>query len=294
MGSCWKQYAGCVLFLFTFAGNKTMALGLGELWDFSNPELSEQRFREALETAKGDDALVLQTQIARTWGLRGNFDKVREILKPLQSKVEAANAEAQVRYYLEWGRSYASAAHSAESQTPENLEIAREAYHRAMAVAKKAELDGLAVDAIHMLAFVDTAPEDQVKWAKEALAVVEQSSQASAKNWEASVRNNLGYALHQMGNYEDALSEFEKAVELRKQGGNEEALRVAYWMVAWTLRAMQRTEEALEIQLRLEKESEAAGKPDSYVFEELEALYKARNDQQKAAHYAKRKAELQP
>ncbi len=137
-----------------------------------------------------------------------------------------------------------------------------------------------------MLAFVDTAAEDQLKWGREALAVVEASSQPSAKKWEASIRNNIGYALHQLGRYPQALEEFERAVSLREKGTNAEALRTAHWMVAWTLRAMQRDDEALAIQLRLEKEGAAAGEPDPYVFEELEILYRAKGDSERAAHYA--------
>ncbi len=45
-----------------------MAGDLSHLWDFTQPELSEQRFREALATANPDEALILQTQIARTYG----------------------------------------------------------------------------------------------------------------------------------------------------------------------------------------------------------------------------------
>ena len=35
----------------------------------------------------------------------------------------------------------------------------------------------LAIDAVHMLAFVDTAPMDQLKWGEEALAIALSSSQ---------------------------------------------------------------------------------------------------------------------
>jgi hypothetical protein len=42
---------------------------------------------------------------------------------------------------------------------------------------------------------------------------------------------------------------------------------------------------ALDIQLRLERECEAAGAPDPYVFEELEILYRARNDMDRADAY---------
>ena len=43
-------------------------------------------------------------------------------------------------------------------------------------------------------------------------------------------------------------------------------------MIAWTLRALGRLNEALEIQPRLEREYDEAGEPDPYVFEELELL----------------------
>ena len=50
-----------------------MTFDLSMLWDFNQPDVSEQRFRAALASAAGDDALILQTQIARTYGLRGDF-----------------------------------------------------------------------------------------------------------------------------------------------------------------------------------------------------------------------------
>jgi tetratricopeptide (TPR) repeat protein len=140
-----------------------------------------------------------------------------------------------------------------------------------------------------MLAFVDTAPADQLKWAQEALAVSQASSQPSAKAWEASLRNNVGYALHQLGRFEEALAQFQQAVVLRERGTDQQATRIAHWMVGWTLRAMNRTDEALEIQLRLEREREVAGKPSPYVFEELELLFRAKGDETRAKHYAELK-----
>jgi hypothetical protein len=64
-------------------------------------------------------------------------------------------------------------------------------------------------------------------------------------------------------------------------------------MIAWNLRAMGRLEEALEIQLRLEKECEAAGEPDPYVFEELEALYRLLGNLERAEFYAARRTSSQ-
>ena len=262
-------------------------IDLAPLWDLGNPQASEQRFRAALPSAKGDDVLILQTQIARTYGLRGDFVRAREILNDMQ--LEKAGAEPRIRHALELGRTYASAAHPKESETPESKARARALYQQAFELARKEKFDALAIDAIHMLAFVDTAPADQLRWAQEGLALVEASSQPAAKRWEGSLRNNAGYALHQLGRYDEALAQFKQAVVLRERGSDAQGTRVGYWRGAWTLRALGRIDEALAIQLRLEREGEAAGKPDPHVFEELEALYRAKGDERRAAEYAKKR-----
>ena len=269
-----------------------MALEINALWDFSKPELSEQRFRAALGTASGDDALILQTQIARTHGLRRNFAQAQQVLESIESQVQGAGPEARVRHALEFGRTLASAAHPPESQTHETRERARAAYLPAFELAKVNGLDALAVDALHMLAFVDMAPTEQLKWGREALAIVESSSQPAAKKWEASLRNNVGYALHQLGSHEDALTEFKRAVVLRENGTDAGATRVAWWMMARTLRLLDRLDAALEIQLRLEREGDATGDPDPYVLEELELIYRAKDEPGRAAAYSDRKNAL--
>jgi hypothetical protein len=91
------------------------AIDLAPLWNFSDVPGSEQRFRDALATTTGDDALILQTQIARTYGLRNDFPKAREILHGIEPQLAFAGAEARARHALELGRTYASAAHPAAS-----------------------------------------------------------------------------------------------------------------------------------------------------------------------------------
>ena len=76
------------------------------------------------------------------------------------------------------------------------------------------------------------------------------------------------------------------------QPSDAQATRVANWMVAWTMRSLGRIDEALEIQLRLEREGDAAAAPDPYVFEELEHLYRQKHDEPRARHYADRKQSL--
>ena len=279
-----------VPFVLLALSGSTMAIDLAPLWDFSRPDVSERRFRHALKRATGDDALILQTQIARTYGLRKDFEAARRALRQIESAVGTAGPEARVRYQLELGRSFASAAHKPEEMTPENKARARQCYDAALGTARAAKLDALAVDAIHMFAFLDTAPTDQLRWSQAALDLVQASLQPDAKRWEPSVRNNVGYALHRLGRYEEALVQFQQAVALRERGTDADATRVAYWMVAWTLRSLNRIDEALEIQLRLRDENDAAGKPDPHVFEELEALYKAKGDPAQAKRYARRRS----
>jgi len=264
------------------------AVDLSSLWDFSRPDVSEQRFRAALLTASADDALILRTQIARSLGLRRDFERAREELRAVAKELDRAGAEARTRYFLELGRTYASAAHPAELQTPQASELARSAYRQAIELARTASLDGLAIDAIHMMAFVDTGAADQLTWAEEALRIVESSTQPAARRWEASIRNNLGHALHQLGRYDEALVQLRQAVAIRERGTSAEATRTAHWMVARTLRVMGRVDEALKIQLRLEREADLAGKPDHYVFEELRLLYASKGEPDRARHYEDR------
>ncbi len=279
---------GCVLAF----QEPAIAIDLAPLWDFKDPAASEQRFRAALASATGDDALVLRTQIARTHGLRKDFDGARRVLAEVAPHLASAGAEVKVRYWLELGRTYASATHAPAQLDERARGRAREAYQAALDAARAAQLDALAVDAIHMFAFLDTAPADQLKWGQAALAVVEASRQPDARRWEASVRNNIGYALHQLGRFDEALAQFQAALAIRERGTNDSATRVARWMVAWTLRSLNRQDEAFAIQLRLAQENDAAGQPDAYVFEELETLYRAQGDGARAAHYAARKQAL--
>jgi tetratricopeptide (TPR) repeat protein len=62
-------------------------------------------------------------------------------------------------------------------------------------------------------------------------------------------------------------------------------------MVANALRLLRRHDEALAIQLRLEKEFAADGQADGYVLEEIAELYDALGDAARARPYFRRAAE---
>ena len=263
-----------------------MTIDVRSMWDFDDPAASEVRFRDALERADGDDALVLRTQIARSYGLRRETGLARAELAAVHACLDAAGPEPRVRYELELGRSWISVVTTPDERTPEAVATAREAYQRALELAGAAGLDDLAIDAVHMLAIVDTDPAAQIAWLDSGLAIAAASTQPAARRWEASLRNNRGMALHEAGRDEDALAEFRSALALREGLGDPEATRIAWWMVAWGLRLLGELAQALEIQLRLERENEALGQPDPYVLEELELLYRALGDEGQASRYA--------
>ncbi|GFE87700.1 hypothetical protein GCM10011488_26540 [Steroidobacter agaridevorans] len=275
--------------LSTIAATGAMsAVDLSALWDFSDPALSERRFRDALKSAEGDDRLIIQTQIARTHMLRKDFAGARNMLQAISADITEAGAEAKARYWLELGRSHASHRHDPAAQTPESRRVARSAFSTALDISREAKLDGLAVDALHMFVFVDTAPEDQLKWNQEALAVIAASEQPEAKRWEASISSNTGEALYDLRRYDEALKYFRRALFLREQSDDSRGARDAYWHIARVLRVQEHTDDALAIQLRLERESADAQEPRHYIYEELQLLYQAKGDANRARQYEQR------
>ena len=262
------------------------AMDLDALWDFQDPAGTEQRMRAELESAAPNDRLVLQTQIARTLGLRGKTEDAAALLDGIRDRVtDAQDAEVSARFHLEYGRVLVSATRPPDVSEPERTDEARAHYQRATEIARESGLDALAIDALHMMAFLEDDPDTQLGWAREALAIATSSDQPRAQRWEASLRHNAGYALHQMQRFAEALEQFERARALRADDGTQWQQHVAGWMVAWTLRSLGRLDEALALQHELEAGREAAGQPDRFVFEELATLYREKGDAQQADHY---------
>jgi tetratricopeptide (TPR) repeat protein len=257
-------------------GSLAMALDVQSLWNFDQPARSEARFREALAQARGDDALVLRTQIARTFSLRGRFDEAHHELDAVEALLPTAGPEPKVRGLLERGRTLRSA------KQPEQ---ARPLFARAFDQAEAAGLAGLAADALHMLALVEPGLQGRIDGHRKLIDYARRSADPQARYWEAPGLNNLGVALNDAGRHDEALAVFREALAVRERLGDAGAVRVARWMVAHTLRLLGHAEDALAMQLDLERQCHAAGGADPYVFDELALLYRARGDAARAAHY---------
>lgn len=271
-----------------------LALDLDTLWDFGQPALSEQRFRAALADAHGDDVLILRTQIARTKGLRGDFDGALAELAAIEPQLAKAGPEASVRFLLERGRARISPVHDDAARTPQALAAARADYLTAAELARRSGLDGLAVDALHMMAFVDRDPADALRWTQQALDLATASPQPAARAWQASLRNNLGYALHDLGRHDEAIAQFRRALALRIERGRPERIAEARFSLGWALREAGQLDEALAIQTALDQAATAAGRPDAEVLGELEAIHRAHGDLAAADEIAARRRALRP
>ena len=118
---------------------------------------------------------------------------------------------------------------------------------------------------------------------------MESSPQPEARKWEGSLHNNLGYALHSAGQFEEALAAFEHALAACEREGNAAKIRIAWWMIAWTyLRAWGDWRKRSRFNCGLRENAKRLENRILYVFEELEALYRALGDVEKADGYRKK------
>jgi tetratricopeptide (TPR) repeat protein len=234
---------------------------LRTLWDFDDPAGSEQRFRAAAEVAEGTERLVLLTQVARALGLQERYDDGHALLDNLA----VSDDEVAARVSLERGRLLRSAGDS-EAASPH--------FEAAEQYAADAGDDALRVDAIHMLALV-APPELRLAINERALAIARDSADPAARRWDASLLTNIGMVHADAGDWAAALASFEQALAARTRIGDDAETRVTRWMVAWALRHLGRTADALAIQRTLKAELDAIGASDRYVDEELALLTEA-------------------
>jgi tetratricopeptide (TPR) repeat protein len=234
---------------------------LRTLWDFDDPAASERRFRDASDIAEGTERLVLLTQVARSLGLQERYDDGHAILDSLA----VSDDEVAARVSLERGRLLRSAGDS---------EAARPHFEAAEQYAADAGDDALRVDAIHMLALV-APPELRIAIDERALAIAGASADPETRRWDASLLNNIGVVHADAGDWAAALASFEQALAARTRIGDDAETRVARWMVAWALRHLGRTADALAMQRALKAELDAVGASDPYVDEELALLAEA-------------------
>ena len=250
-----------------------------ELWNYGDPAGTEVKFRALLPKAEasgnGEYLAQLWTQIARTYSLRGQFDKAHETLDKVDASLKPAWATARVRSLLERGRSFNSA---------KKRDDARPLFVRAWEEAKAAGLDEHACDAAHMMGIVEPG-EKGVEWNLKALTLAEVSKEPKAARWVGSLCQNLGYAAQERGEHEKALGYFKKGLAWsleRKRGGQA---RIFKWFIGKSQRLTGDLDGALATQKEVAKESEAAGAKDGFSLEEIAETLTAQGKAAEAKPY---------
>lgn len=243
------------------------------LWDYNEPAKSFEKFQLALASAPAS-ADEIRTQIARSLGLQRKFDEGRAEIAKITSKPTPIVA---VRVALESGRLDNSSGNKAAAQP-----FFLEAYN----LANKHKFDFYAVDAAHMMGIV-TSDAVSLEWNEKAIAMAEASKDKRARNWKGSLLNNTGWTYHDMGQYDKALSLFQRALEFQTEQGKEPNIRIARWAVGRCLRSLKRYDEAMAIQRSLE-----GGPSAGYVEEELGELLLVTDHADQSKPYFKKAYEL--
>jgi tetratricopeptide (TPR) repeat protein len=184
-------------------------------------------------------------------GLQARFDEAIAVLDEVDA--EPRDPITATRSSIERGRVLNSSGDS---------EASKPYFRVAYELACDNHLDFHAVDAAHMLGIVES-PEEAAAWNDKALVLAAASTDPRAQKWEASLLNNIGWALHEAGEYELALTRFQRAIELRVAAGKAENIVFAKYAVGRTYRSLGRLEDALAVQLALTE-----GSPDGWVYAE--------------------------
>jgi tetratricopeptide (TPR) repeat protein len=227
-------------------------------WDFDDPAASAERFLDVAEQAEEPDKTAWLTQYARALGLEEKYAEATKVLDLLASD----DAQAATYLALERGRVLRSSGHAEES---------RAHFETAAALAQAGGLEALHVDALHMVALAAPADE-QLHLNEEALVVARAATDQRARDWDASLLNNIGMIHADAGDFEAALASFEEALAARERIGDPGRTRVARWMVGWALRNVGRRDEAIAVQRGLKDELDSIGDTDTYVDDELALL----------------------
>ena len=257
----WRRCAAAVLLCLLGGAShaKEPPVDIDALWDYADPAAMELRFRQAMLGASAEQQLELQTQIARTWSLRGNFDEAHRVLDGVQPQA-SRSAAVQVRYALERGRTFNSAG---------QRDAARALFEQAFAQARGAGLDALAVDAAHMVAISHGGTAQGLQWNRRGIDLALASADPQAQRLVPAMLNNSAWDLMDMGRPAEALPLFEQALALWQARAKPEPILVGQWSVARCLRALGRYDEALASQQALLDAHRRRGSGDGYVHEEM-------------------------
>lgn len=180
---------------------------LDRLWNFEDPEQSEQRFRDALADPhyNTDEKAELATQLGRAIGLQGRYEEADALLDSIDGEDEPT---VGVRILLERGRVLESSGHAA---------MAVPLFEQAAELGDHLGEEFLAVDALRMLAAADSAHAES--WTRSAVEYASTAHDPQTRRWMAGLHNSLGWLLHAANRFTEAMVEFQLAEQWAEQAG---------------------------------------------------------------------------
>ena len=244
------------------------------LWDFNDIDISLSRFESALadpEYAHEIDGV--QTQIARCYGLKKEFEKADDMMTPVGENLDSKSDLIQAYYYIETGRILNLDRKPAEAK-PYFLKAIDIAEHGGL------QTKSVLVDALHMMAIIE--PRNARKWNDEAFQIVEKSRDPAVTKWKASLCNNLGWSFFDERDFEQALDYFTLALSERVTIQQKKDITIARWCVARVHRQLGNWDQALHMQEHNLKETP----DDHFVHEELALIYAAFDNKDAAKLHA--------
>ncbi|WOX47582.1 hypothetical protein R2B70_15425 [Aeromonas sp. XH] len=232
-------------------------------WDYQDPAASALRFHALLPETRAAGLqceLELLTQIARTHSLQRQFAQAHQLLDEIEPRLTETTPRARLRVLLERGRTFNSAGDKAS---------ARALFEQAWQQGLKHKELYLAIDAAHMIAIA--APlEEQSRWHLLAMELAERSTDTKARGWLATLYNNQGWTLFELGRLDEAIACQQKCLAWHERHNNQGKAFIARWSLARLSRAQGLHEQAMAALAQLRADMAAAGAPeDGYLFEEL-------------------------
>ncbi|MGZ3709170.1 MAG: tetratricopeptide repeat protein, partial [Bdellovibrionota bacterium] len=216
----------------------------------------------ALEKRDLSREIELTALLARSQGLQGKLDDARGNIKKAEQMLEGAESyrvSAKICFLIEKGRLMIL------EKIPSQ---ARPLFAEAWQLAGNSGEDYFRIEAAQLLAAIEPQ-KVQKEWILKALALSETSPQPRARRCQGSLFATLGWMQFEMRQYDTALGTFQKALSCIQAEALPRKRIVAKWAIARTLRALNRVDEALEMQKDLLAEAERTNMKDGYVYEEL-------------------------
>lgn len=179
---------------------------LDRLWNYADPVLSEQRFRDAIEGTDfdADEKAELATQLGRAMGMQGRFEEADALL----DTIDGEEPTVAVRVLLERGRLLHAGGHSAMSVP---------LFEQAAELGDHLGEELLAVDALAMLAEADTAHAEA--WTRSAIEYAATAHDTRTRRWLPALHTSLGGALRKAGRFPEAIVEFQLAEQWAERAG---------------------------------------------------------------------------